>query len=160
MLYKMIQDVPFLNKLITSSTIGVLLLLFTSCTKSVDTKYFVSYQEIGRTLDSIQTSSLQNNSDLVIELSNEKDTIHVSVLFQEIKTVKTNKRTRNRYISFTSLDSVIKVLSKNSFDSLPDKGEKTEPEIFFIDLLKDSSIKIIPAKQVFQVSKDDLDQFN
>ena len=156
----MTQDAPFLNKAFTNSSIGVLFLLFTSCTQHVDSKYFVSYQEIERTLDSIQTNALQNNSDLVIELNNGKDTIHVSILLQEIKTVKKNERTRNRYTSFTSLDSVIETLSKNSFDSLPNKGEKTEPEIYFINVQKDSLIKIIPAKRVFQISKDDLDQFN
>ncbi len=160
MLCKMTQDVPFLNKAFKTSTIGVLFLLFTSCNKRIDKKYFVSYQEIGSILDSIQTISLQNNSDLVIELYKAKDTIHVSILLQKIKTVKKNQRTTNRYTSFTPLDSVIEALSKNSFDSLPNKGEKIEPEIFFIDVRKDSLIKIIPAKQVFQVSKDDFDQFH
>lgn len=159
--YKKIQDVPLLKGRYIVFSVGALLLSFTSCKKNMDEEYFVSYQEIEKEIGPVNKIFESKNSDSIIELYNDKnDTVAVLILTSKIKTVRENEKNRNRYTSFTSLDSVIQVLKRNSFDSLHARRERNEPKIFFIDERKDNLIKIIPARQVYQISKDNYNRFH
>lgn len=161
MRYKKIQDVPLLKGKFLLFSAGALFLLNTSCTEPTEKKYFISYQEIEREMGPVHNIVNSKNSDSIIELYNNKnDTLTVLILKSKTKIVRVNEKNKSRYTSFTPLDSVIQALKMISFDSLHAIGERNEPKIFFIDERKDNIIKIIPARKVYQLSKDNFNEFH